>query len=273
MFRMLAILLMAVSFIKAASAQGSGAPQKSATKTSIPDLSAHKTSGSCDLGVVAAIGDEFQVKQIGLGHLTSQPTYVPVTSWGLDDLAFERARGGARARMSVQRIPYSKEAFPPPRETRNALFRDSKAELVEMMRRVTQSVSCRRFLLISKWITPFNGSTQSVQGAGIIDWNSLLNHRTYLYALGYIRVFDGSDFTIIKQGPAANERERLLNRSSLGEPIPGPSRELDNAAFPSNPANSERNPLFREVVRTMLQSSLDRALPLALGPSASEASR
>jgi hypothetical protein len=276
MFRLLAIASIATCLVAPASAQSSPAPkprsappQASVNQQTAPTLRAR---ASCDLGVIAAVGDEFQIKQISLSHWISEPSYVPISHWGLDDLVFERVRAAAGPRTIVQRIPYSKERFPPPKETQNALFRDREAELVEILRKITSGTSCQRFVLVGRSISRFNGSVQTVRGIGIIDLDNPLRHRTYLYALSYIRVFDGRDFAILKQGSAITEREPLLDRMVLGETISGPFREVDNAAFPSNPADAAHNLAFREAVRAMLKSSLDRTLPSMLQPSTTEAS-
>jgi len=64
----------------------------------------------------------------------------------------------------------------------------------------------------------------------------------------------------------AREREPLLNRMLLGETKFGPYRELDNSAFPANPADAVHNRAFREGVSAMLIASLDKTLPAMLRP-------
>jgi hypothetical protein len=227
-------------------------------------------SGSCGLGVIASVGDEFQVEKIELLRLGSAATEVPISNWGLDDLAFERVRAAAGPGTIVRRIPDKKD--PPPTGPK-PLFRDLRAELVEGMRRITNGTSCQRYVLVSKSISRFNDSSQTVRGIGIVDWDNPFHHRTYLFALGYIRVFDGRDFSIIRQGSAMIEHEPLLNRMLLGTVILGPYRELDNGAFPSNPTQAADNRGFRDGVRAMLRASLDRTLPVMLRPQTTEISR
>ena len=62
------------------------------------------------------------------------------------------------------------------------------------------------------------------------------------------------------------EHEPLLNRLLLGADVIGPYRELDASAFPSNPAEAVHNRAFRDSVRLMLTTSLDRTLPVMLRP-------
>jgi hypothetical protein len=141
------------------------------------------------------------------------------------------------------------------------------------MRQVTNGTNCQRYVLVSKSISAFRGLSQPVRGIGIIDWDNPFRHQTYLYALGCIRVFDGRDFTVIRQGSAIIENEPLLNRLLLGSTVIGPYRELDASAFPSNPADAAQNRTFRDAVRVMLTASLDRTLPVMLRPLTAEISR
>jgi hypothetical protein len=239
----------------------SAPPQASAKRKPAPTT---RPAAACDIGVIATVGDEFQVKQIGLLHIGSEPTDVPIGHWGLDDLAFERVRAAAGPGAKVRRIPYRKGAFPEPKETKFTLFRDLNAELAEMMRLITNGTNCQRYVVVGRSISRFNDSALSVRGIGIVDWNNPLPHRTFLHALSFIRVFDGRDFTILRQGSAIIEREPLLNRMLLGETILGPYRELDNSAFPANPADAAHNRAFREGVSAMLRVSLDKTLPIML---------
>jgi hypothetical protein len=245
-------------------------PERSTVKKLSP-ISRTGNSGSCGLGVISSVGDEFQVQKVSLFNLRNTETIVPISSWGLDDLAFERVRAAAGPGTIVRRIPDIKD--PPPKEPKFTLFRDRNAELVEGMRRITNGTSCQRYVLVSKSIDQFRGLSQPVLGIGIIESDNPLNPRTYLFAFGFIRVFDGRDFTILRQGSAMIGREPLLDRLLLGRNALGPYRELDASAFPSDPAAAVHNLAFRDSVRAMLRASLDKTLPVMLRPRTTEISR
>ena len=223
-------------------------------------------SGPCSLGVIVSVGDEFMVSKIGLTIFQKKETVVSIESWGLNDLVFARVRAAAPSGATVLRIPYSKSAFPPREEAKNQWFRDEKAELVDLMRRITNGTNCQRYVLVSKSISRFNDLNWTVCGIGIVDHDVPLRHRTYLFALSYIRVFDGRDFSIIKQGSALTHLDPLVKRMLLGTLILGPYSELAEASFPSNPEDAANNLALREYARALLTTSLDKTLPYMLRP-------
>ncbi|MGE9008223.1 hypothetical protein ACO2JO_06550 [Leptospira interrogans] len=212
------------------------------------------------------------VKSIGLTALQSKETVVPIESWGLNDLVFARVRAAAPPGVTVLRIPYTKSAFPP-RERPRTLFHDEKAELVELMRQVTNGTNCQRYVLVSKSISKFNDLNLTVRGIGIVDHDVPFRHRTFLFALSYIRVFDGRDFSIITHGSALTHLDPLVKRMLLGTLILGPYSELAGASFPHHPEQSAHNLALREYARNLLTTSLDKTLPIMLRQPTKETSR
>jgi hypothetical protein len=221
-------------------------------------------SDVCGLGVIVSVGDEFMVKKIGLNPFANNELVVPIESWGLDDLVFARVRAAVPAGVAIRRIPSSKSAFQPREDLKHRLFRDLKAELVDNMRQITNGTNCQRYILVSKSISRFNESSHTVRGIGIIDLDVPLRHQTYLFALSYIRVFDGRDFSIIRQGSALTGREPLVKRMLLGEMILGPYSELAEASFPRHAEETASNLALREYARALLTASLDKTLPWML---------
>ena len=223
-------------------------------------------SEPCGLGVIVSVGDEFMTKKIGLNPFGNDEAVAPIDSWGLDDLVFARVRAAAPRGIAVRRIPYTKSAFPPREESRFQLFRDRKADLADLMRQITSGTQCQRYILISKSISKFRESSHTVRGIGIVDLDSPLGRRAYLFALSYIRVFDGRNFSIIRQGSALTNREPLMQRMLLGELILGPYSELSGASFPSLTERVTDNLALREYARVLLTASLDKTLPMMLRP-------
>lgn len=241
------------------------AARKPAERDRSASKSAPGTGASCGLGVVVAVGDEFTVKRIGLDFLNDHEKVVPIENWGLDDLVFARVRAAAPRGVTVRRILHSK-SIQPSEELKNRFFRDRKAELVDVMRQVTAGTDCERYVLVGRSISKFNDSNITVRGVGIVDWDIPLRHKTYLFALSFIRVFDGRDFSIIRQGSAITQREPLMQRILLGELILGPYSELSQASFPGHPDEVPGNLALREYARALLTASLDKTLPWMLRP-------
>ncbi len=139
------------------------AARKPAERNESADKPAPVRSDPCGLGVIVSVGDEFMVKKLGLNFFSDNETVVPIENWALNDLVFARVRAAAPPGVTVRRIPYTKSAFPPREELKNQLFRDMKAELVDLMRQITSGTNCQRYVLVSKSISKFNESSHTVR--------------------------------------------------------------------------------------------------------------
>lgn len=226
--------------------------------------------GSCDIGVVIATGDEFTVQTTGLTVFQNKKMVVPIPGWGLNDLIFARIRAAIPAGVSVLRIPYNPAKIPPHDDSKDTLkdrlFRDLKAELAEYMHEVVKGTNCRHYIQIGNSISPFGTSNYTVRGFGILNQDVVLGRRIYLYALAFVRVFDGRDLSVVRQSSALiNLHHSLAVQRLLGKQIGGPYRELPAEWFPTRPEDAADNPALRDGVRAMLTESLDKTLPLLLG--------
>lgn len=222
-------------------------------------------SEPCGVGVIAAVGDEFMMKRIGLDFFNNQVKVAPVGSWGLDDLVFARVRAALPRDVAVRRIPYSKSVKPRD-ELTSQFFRDRKAEQVDVMRQITAGVNCERYVLVGRSISKVNDSHETVRGVGILDMDVPLRHKAYVFALSYIWVFNGRDFSIIRQGSAIAKRDPVMQRVLLGELILGPYSEVAQASLPGQPDEIAGNLALREYARALLTASLDKTLPWMLRP-------
>ncbi|WP_245470677.1 hypothetical protein [Bradyrhizobium guangzhouense] len=226
--------------------------------------------GSCDFGVVVTTGDEFTVQTTGLTIYQYKKVVVPIPGWGLKDLIFARTRAAIPAGVSVLRIPYNPAKFPPRDESKDTLkdrlFRDLDAELSGYMREVAKGTNCRHYIQILNSISPIGTSNYTVRGFGILNQDVVLGRRIFLYALAFIRIFDGRDFSVVRQSSALiNLHHSLVVQRLLGRLVGGPYRELPAESFPTRPEDAAENPALRDGVRAMLTESLDKTLPLLLG--------
>lgn len=245
------------------------AVRKPATRSEPPDRALPMRSGPCAVGVVVATGDEFTVTSRELTIFQNKVTAVPIPGWGLNDLIFARIRAAIPAGISVMRIPYVPAKIPSRDASKDTLmdrlFRDQKADLAKYMREVVKGTNCRLYIQVGNSISRFGTQNYAVRGFGIINQNLVLGHRVYLYALAFIRVFDGRDFSVIRQSSALINLDPLMMQSLLGAQILGPYRELPEASFPTRPEDAAVNPALRDGVRAMLTESLDKTLPFLLG--------
>ena len=210
-------------------------------------------TGHCQIGVIPIAGNLFLVEKFG--PFTFNDTYarVAVDGWTLDELVVSRVRAAAPG-MSVQRIPFTKEELELARRRKPiSLFYSSAAALKEFAQYLAPRISCERYIVVHR-----HGGTQREFGIGISK--HYLAKQASLFAMMYIRVYDGRTFELIKQAPALMTEDTYIERL-LHNPLGGPSRELDPAMFPDKPADAAANPVLRDGVRAMLTASLDKTLP------------
>jgi hypothetical protein len=222
-----------------------------------PHVAARSTklaeSRSCQIGVIPIAGNLFLVEKFG--PLTFTDTYerVSVDGWALDELVVSRVRAAAPG-MSVRRIPFTKEELANHRQP--ALRFDRDANIREFAQYVARGMNCERYVLVHR-----HGGNQREFGIGISK--HYLARYAYLFAMMYIRVYDGRTFQLINEAPALMTENTYIERV-LHNPLGGPSRQLDAAIFPDKPADAATNPVLRDGVRTMLTASLDKTLPALL---------
>ncbi|UPK04039.1 hypothetical protein [Bradyrhizobium sp. 170] len=254
------------SFAQAQSAQAA-TPQSSTTAARKSQPKARTVarsfeSGPCQIGVIPIAGNLFLVEKFGPFTFTDTYDRVAVDGWALDDLVVSRVRAAAPG-MSVRRIPFTKEELANHPKPAWHFGRDTNIR--EFAQYVARGMNCERYVLVHR-----HGGNQREFGIGISK--HYLGRHANLFAMMYIRVYDGRTFELIKEAPAMMTENTYLERV-LHNPLGGPSRELDLAMFPERPADVAANPVLRDGVRAMLTASLDKTLPGMLRRPAQEAAR
>jgi hypothetical protein len=264
MFRVAATAIFLVCLPISSFAQTRPAPEtttlsaKPADKKSAPKsrTTAKPTeSGPCQIGVIPIAGNLFMVETFG--PLTFADTYARVAvGWALDELVVSRVRAAAPG-QSVRRILFTREelAFAPRRKP-ISFFHSSAADIQEFVQYLAPRISCERYVVVHR-----HGGNQQEFGIGISK--PFLASRVNLFAMMYIRVYDGRTFQLLEEAPALMTENTYVERV-LHNPLGGPSRDLDLAMFPDKPADAAANPVLRDGVRAMLTASLDKTLPALL---------
>lgn len=270
MFRSVAAAVILASSLTAAGwAQSSSTdaaanptPARSATKGAAKTKPAE--GGSCQIGVIPIAGNLFLVEKFGPIKLTDTYEQVSVDRWALDELVVSRVRAAAPG-MSVRRIPFTKEELRnEPRQKSTSLFRSAASSVKEFAQYLAPRVNCERYVVIHR-----HGGSQREFGIGISK-HYLASHAN-LFAMMYIRVYDGRAFQLINEAPALMEEDTYANRFKYH--LGGPSRPIDLAMFPEKAADAAKSPVLRDGVRQMLTVSLDRTLPGMLRRQSREAAR
>jgi len=216
-------------------------------------------AGPCQIGVIPITGNEFGVQRVGVMVFGNGYTSVSVDSWGLDDLVVSRVRAAAGGK-SVRRIAYTKEDLARTQES-HSIFHNRDTDVKEFVQRSAGNSDCERYVVIHKTGSQFSNTNQSVNGFGIVRYGTDLYNRVFLFALTFIRVYDGQTFELVKSARAVGEDQPVITRLLGSNPIRGPDRQLDEGAFPASATDAASNPAFRDGVRALLASSLDRTLP------------
>jgi hypothetical protein len=221
-------------------------------------------SGHCQLGVIPIVGIVFHVQKIGFMVFGNEDHRVRVDDWAFDDLVAARVRAAARG-QTVRRIRFAREELAR-HAHKGAPFRNFDAELKDFIRYVAAGSNCDRYVVVHLSSSRVFDSYDRADGMGIINVPSPIQRRTYLFALTYIRIYDGHSFDILKEGAASLGDEPRITFTLGTTPFRGPKREIAEDAFPARPADAAANRDFRDGARALLKASLDKTLPALLAP-------
>ena len=272
-----AALLLALALAQPAFAQTapSPAPKPSPTKPSPatkkpapPKPDAAAQSGPCGIGVIPHIGESFVLQSIGITVFGNELKKVPIESWGLDDLLVARVRAAAGPHFAVRRMAYPANAFatfddPPP-------FHNGENDLKEIAQTVSRAGGCERYIVAVRDAIRIGDTNLIVRGIGVLHRGGLIDrfNSDTLFVLTALYVIDGHTFEILKKGYGGiADEDTLVDRLRRGisheTPIQGPSRKLEDFAWPPAP---DAVTGLREPTRALLAASLDVALPRLLAP-------
>jgi len=239
-----------------------------AKKPAPPKPDAAAQSGPCGIGVIPHIGENFALQSFGITVFGNELKKVPIESWGLDDLLVARVRAAAGPHFAVRRMAYPANAFatfddPPP-------FHNGENDLKEIAQTVSRTGGCERYIVAVRDAIRIGDSNIIVRGIGVFHRGGLIDrfNTDILVVLTALYVIDGRSFEIVKKGYGgiADEdtlADRLRRSFSYETPIHGPSRKLEDFAWPPAPDAVTR---LREPTRALLAASLDVALPRLLAP-------
>lgn len=219
-------------------------------------------TGPCAIGLISVIGNRFGVQQVGFTMFGNEYTPIAIDGWGLDDLIMSRLRAAAPGK-SIQRIAYSQSAWAHAGESGSPMLRRNP-ERQEFVQQSAASTKCQLYVLVERFRNSFSNTNQSVEGFGIVKWGNPIKRRTFLFALTYITIYDGQSFEVVKKGAASTNDEAMISRLLAINPISGPNKELNEAAFPSSPNEVAGSPSMRDGIRALLTTSLDKTLPQLL---------
>ncbi|AWM04117.1 hypothetical protein [Bradyrhizobium amphicarpaeae] len=254
--KLLAAALVSYALLSPTGGQMQPAPKPDMVKPAVRKPAGVKPSGPvesgpCQIGVIPIAGDLFMVEKFGPLKFLDRYVRTSVAAWALDELVVSRVRAAAPG-ISVQRIPYTPQELAAGRRP-PSFFGGYDENLLAFTRRLAARVRCDRYVVVHR-----HGGSQREFGIGISQYP--LDGPVHLFAMMYVRVYDGATFALISKAPALMTDDTFTERL-MHNPLGGPSMQVDRAMFPEKPANAVNNPVLRDGVRMMLTKSLDKTLP------------
>jgi hypothetical protein len=233
------------------------APKRLRPRTEAVGNQAEPTaSGRCELGIIPIAGNQFAVQKVGFGTFGSETTRIRVDGWGFDDLVAARVRAAAPGH-AVRRIVYARKELARYQQG----FPDTDDEINDFVRDAAAGTDCERYVVVQPHASRIMKTSAFVHGMGIVNVGAPITRHNFLFALTYIRIYDGRSFELIKQGATSTDDQPPMSQFM---PFQGPKMELDEASFPATPSEAAANPVFRKGVRALLKASLDNTLPAML---------
>jgi hypothetical protein len=259
--RRVAIALLSLLIVgNAAIAQQPAKPKAPAAVAPQPAKPSAADNGKC-IGVVSAIGDTFDLQKVGITVFGNELNTVPIDSWQIDNLVISKISTFLSKTWTVRRISYPKGAFSSLDE-KHAIFYNSEDDLKGIVSRVTSSTKCDHYVVVVKGLSRYGDTNQFVHGLGIVESGASFLTFDLIYALYWIRVYDGHTYEVIGKRGAIIEQSNPLLQLVTAKSIGGPYLKVDRSWWPESDA--AKSTMLREGIRSLVEKSLDVTMPLIL---------
>ncbi|WP_334391789.1 hypothetical protein [Bradyrhizobium sp. AZCC 2262] len=184
-----------------------------------------------------------------------------MNGWGLDDLPFAQVRAATGADPSVRRIAYPKEAFDPYYNPKSRFLPDPNEGLPAIVRNITSSANCERYLVITKYNGVVPGTKMEIKGIGAYSQGigSLVRHY-HLFANVAVSMYDGSTYEKINRSFAAFGASFAAGLGLTEDPL----TKLDESVFPNPPESASSSTALKERTRALVSARLDRMISVYL---------
>ena len=231
--------------------------------------------GACQLGLISIVGNKFWIRDLGPMQFQHELRWARA-DWDLDNLVFASVRAAAPG-IAVRKIDYDKKELLRGAQNRgffDRLFYSLASDVRDFARTVASGTPCDRYIVVHRHYYPIDGRRESAAGIGVVRIHQpFASDRAYLYAVTYIRTYDGASFELLEEAAAATDHDGGPLDFSRPEPFRGPKREIDVASFPTSTEQAASSPMFRATIRSLLTASLDQTPPKVLRPNLKETSQ
>lgn len=211
----------------------------------------------CQVGLISNVGNKLEIYAEGALGMAKYSRY-DVVDWKLEDLVFDRVRAAVPG-INVRNITFDKAEL---QRLRQRFYIDFESEIKDFARRVSVGVPCERYVVIHRDTFVLKDAGRSALGSGVFLARSIYSgQHVYLHALTTARLYDGQTFDLIKIRPMTMGLEPRPFDVKSGAQSNYPVKEIDLADFPWTHQQGAENAKFRDTIRSLLATSLDRTLP------------
>jgi hypothetical protein len=130
------------------------------------------------------------------------------------------------------------------------------------VRRVTSSTKCDHYVVVVKGFSRYGETNQSVYGLGIVETGASFLTFDLIYALYWIRIYDGQTYEVIGKRGAITEETNPLLRLVTAKSIGGPYLKVDRSWWPES--DVAKSTMLKDGIRSLVEKSLDVTMPLIL---------
>ncbi len=199
-----------------------------------------RMAGIRTIGIISALPEVFQVKEIGLTVFGNDVQGIPIGSWGIDDLVIGKVRGLLSKRFDQRPVTYQRSII--------ALANPGWDGLGEKIRPYISTQGLDAYVVLKGGSSQYINTNQILYGFGMVE-HLTLNY--FLYALYGVILIDGHDFSQI--GATAAYLPEMA--PPLSGPIRGPHLKIDKSWWPTS-LDPAANPQLKAGVIDLIDKSL-----------------
>ena len=240
-----AVLLIGGTSIAAAQQSPAPRAKPSASKPAAP---AAAPSGK-SVCVATALGNQFNVQRVGLMVFGNALDKVPV-EWGIDDAAVRKIQEILGSEYAVRRIPVPLDALRVLETQSSGFFGNRLDDFVKAV--AAGAPKCQFYVTLTRGVSPVSGTNQAVAGIGILDHNTGLLRRVYVYASYVIRLHDANLTALQTESPTTDP---MLVRGLTGG-LRAMYRSTDDSWVPATPQAAAQSAQLKNTARALVEEGL-----------------
>jgi hypothetical protein len=206
------------------------------------------------VAVISAIGDELELRQVGLTVFSNAETPVSTRDWNLDD-AIEKTVGASLAsRFTIVQVPHDRGAFA---AIKPGLFNSFEHQAGKLITAMPAGAADAYVVIFPMTLQdPIMGTNQNLTGMGLYHRDLMFgNAINALYAFYEVGIFDAKTGDMLSSGGAESTVKTLFGYAA-------PSLACDASLWPDPPESltAAQRDQIKGLVFSLIGTSLDHGL-------------